>query len=255
MSTPQAPRAFNRHLHSNRDQVFYGTDDGAQDGSFSEFPDFVSHYNSVGPERQSNIHMISVVGGLYGLNMIPLWKPKRITIFDINPMGVSYFKVVRHLFTSSDSTEDMLAKMSSGDYEVEDEDQQFIKENIMMKQAGTLPRSRGSSKRSFEESWKNAFDHFDLTKELLSSKDLEIRTTPMESGDFAEMIRNDKNCWIYGSNITQFHWFDLEVNDPANMVCLQIIHPDQPQLLDLSEHAGHKVKVKFQIPLSVERID
>lgn len=251
----QAPRAFNRHLHSNRDQVFYGTDDGAQDGSFSEFPDFVKHYESVGPERQANIHMISVVGGLYGLNMIPLWKPKKITIFDINPMGVSYFKVVRHLFGISNSKEEFLAHMTNADYEVEDEDQQFVKENIQLKQQGNLPRSRGSSKRSFEESWKNAFDHFDITKDLLGKDDLEIRTEPMESGSFADMIRNNQNCWIYASNITQFHWFDLEVNNPSNMVALQIIHPEQPQLLDLSEHAGHRTRVKFQIPLSAERID
>ena len=44
------------------------------------------------PERRENIHMISVVGGLYGLNFIPLWRPKQITIFDINPAAVTYFR-------------------------------------------------------------------------------------------------------------------------------------------------------------------
>ena len=35
--------------------------------------------------RDGAFCMISVVSGLYGLNLIPLWRPKRITIFDINP--------------------------------------------------------------------------------------------------------------------------------------------------------------------------
>jgi hypothetical protein len=44
--------------------------------------------------------MVSVVGGLYGLNLIPLW-PRRITIFDINPAAVTYFRIIRRVFTTS----------------------------------------------------------------------------------------------------------------------------------------------------------
>src|SRR5258705_7340746 len=82
--TTEAPRAFNREMyHDHPENVFYGTDDGSQDGSFAEFAEIKAHYDSVVPERHDNIHMISVVGGLYGLNLIPLWKPTRLTIFDI----------------------------------------------------------------------------------------------------------------------------------------------------------------------------
>src|SRR5262249_54170340 len=74
--TQKAPRAFNREMyHDHRENVFYGTDDGRQDGSFTEFADFKAHYESVGKARREDIHMISVVGGLYGLNLIPLWRP------------------------------------------------------------------------------------------------------------------------------------------------------------------------------------
>ena len=67
--TVQAPRAFNREMyHDHPENVFYGTDDGAQDGSFSEFAQIKAHYDNVGPARRDNIHMISVVGGLYGHN-------------------------------------------------------------------------------------------------------------------------------------------------------------------------------------------
>lgn len=69
----EAPRAFNREMyHDHPENVFYGTDDGSQDGSFQEFAEFRSHYENVSPERRENIHMVSVVGGLYGLNLLPL---------------------------------------------------------------------------------------------------------------------------------------------------------------------------------------
>ena len=43
--TSEAPRAFNREMyHDHPENVFYGTDDGAQDGSFSEFAEIKSHY-------------------------------------------------------------------------------------------------------------------------------------------------------------------------------------------------------------------
>ena len=60
---PEAPRAFNREMyHNHPENVFYGTDDGYQDGSFGEFPQIRAHYEAVAPERRENIHMISVVG-------------------------------------------------------------------------------------------------------------------------------------------------------------------------------------------------
>lgn len=254
--TTQAPRAFNREMyHNHPENVFYGTDDGSQDGSFAEFPAFAAHYNSVAPERREDIHMISVVGGLYGLNFIPLWRPKRITIFDINPAAVTYFRIIRSVFTTSRDVEHFLARLTAGDYDVETEDEEFVRENIRLKQAGRLPRERGSTKRPYEQSWQYAFQNFELTKQILTEVPLEIRTEPMESEVFSEWIRNQNNLWIYASNITQFHYFDLEFADPTNVVVVQIIHPEQPQLLDLAPLSGGPVKVKFEIPLTAERLE
>lgn len=253
--TSEAPRAFNREIyHDHPEMVFYGTDDGRQDGSFTEFADFKAHYESVAPHRRENIHMVSVVGGLYGLNLIPLWRPKRITIFDINPAAVTYFRIIRRVFTTSSDVGHFLSRLTAGDYEAETEQEQFVRENIRLKQKGSLPTSRGSTKRPYEQSWQYAFENFDLTKQLLSEVPLDIRTEPMESETFSEWIREQNNLWIYASNITQFHYFDLEFADPANVVVVQIIHPEQPQLLDLAALGGGPVKVKFQIPLSAERI-
>lgn len=255
MVTSEAPRAFNREMyHDHPENVFYGTDDGAQDGSLSEFAEFKAHYESVAPERRENIHMISVVGGLYGLNLIPLWKPKRLTIFDINPTAVTYFKLIHSVFTTSCDPQHFLQRLTDGDYEAQTEREQFVRENIRLKQRGALPRERGSTKRHYEQSWQYAFEHFDLTKKILTEVPLEIRTEPMESDNFRSWIREQNNLWIYSSNITEFHYFDLDFADTSNVVLIQIIFPAKPQLLDLAPLAGGPVKVHYQIPLRAERI-
>lgn len=253
--TAKAPRAFNREMyHDHPENVFYGTDDGYQDGSFGEFAEIKAHYESVAPERRDSVHMISVVGGLYGLNLIPLWRPARITIFDINPTAITYFKIIQRVFTTSRDVAHFLQRLTDGDYEVESEREQFVQENICMKQRGNLPRERGSTKRPYEQSWQYAFENFDLTKKILTETPLEIRTEPMESEGFSEWIRQQNNLWIYCSNITEFHFFELEFANPTNVVLLQIIFPGQVQLLDLAPLGGGPVKVDFHIPLKAHRL-
>jgi len=240
--------------HDHPENVFYGTDDGCQDGSFGEFAEFKAHHEGVDPARRENIHMISVVGGLYGLNLIPLWRPKRITIFDVNPAAITYFRIIRKVFRASRDVADFLERLTHGEYDVSTEQEQFVRENICLKQKGCLPRERGSSKRSYEQSWQYAFENFELTKQMLSEVPLEIRSEPMESPSFREWIRGQSNLWIYCSNITQFHYFDLEFDNPTNVVMIQIIHPAQPQLLDLAPLGGGPVRVRFEIPLIAERL-
>ena len=239
--------------HDHPENVFYGTDDGYQDGSFGEFTTIKAHYDNVDPDRRNDIHMISVVGGLYGLNLISLWRPKRLTIFDINPTAITYFNIIRRVFISSRDVDHFLQRLTAGDYEIASEREQFVRENICMKQQGTLPRERGSTKRPYEQSWQYAFQHFELTKQILTEVPLEIRTEPMESDGFRQWIRQQNNLWIYCSNITEFHYFNLDFADPRNVVLLQIIFPGEVQLLDLAPLSGGPVKVDFHIPLKAER--
>jgi hypothetical protein len=199
--------------------------------------------------------MVSVVGGLYGLNLIPLWRPKHITIFDINPAAITYFRLIREVFTTSDNAQHFLQRLTNADYEVQTEQEEFVRENIRLKQQGCLPRERGSTKRPYDQSWQYALEKFDLTKQLLLEVPLEIRTEPMESESFSSWIREQNNLWIYASNITQFHFFDLDLADTSNVVVVQIIHPEQPQLLDLAPLAGGPVKIHFEIPLRAERME
>jgi hypothetical protein len=251
----EAPRAFNREMyHNHPENVFYGTDDGYQDGSFGEFHEIQTHYHAVAAHRREEIHMISVVGGLYGLNLIPLWRPKQLTFFDVNPTALTYFRIIRRVLVTSRNEAHFLERLTSGDYVVENDEEQFVRENICLKQKGYLPRSRGSSKRSYEQSWQYALENFKLTKQILSEIPLQIRNEPMEGGSFREWIRDQDNLWIYCSNITEFHYFDLQFSNPGNVVLLQIIYPGQAQLLDLALLGEGPTKVKFEIPLSAERM-
>jgi hypothetical protein len=255
--TAIAPRAFNREMyHDHPENVFYGTDDGYQDGSFTEFAEIKAHYDGVDPRRREDIHLVSVVGGLYGLNLIPLWRPTRLTFFDVNPPALTYFQIIRRVWTTSPDVTRFLARLTNGDYEVNGDMEEFIRENIRLKQRGCLPPERGSTNRSYEKSWQYAFERFDLTKQILSEAPLQIRSEGMESDGFSEWIRAQDNLWIYSSNITEFHYFDLEFSNPANVVILQIIYPGfSPQVLDLAALGGGPVKVKFEIPLRAERMD
>ena len=254
--TARAPRAFNREIYHNRPEyVFYGTDEGNKDGSFTEFAEFEAHYDNVDPRRREDIHMVSVVGGLYGLNLMPLWRPKLLTIFDINPPAITYFHIIRRVWTTSRDVKSFLARLTDGDYEVNGDMEEFIRENIRLKQRGCLPKERGSTKRPYEQSWPYAFEHFDLTKQILSEVPLQIRCEPIESESFGEWIRGQDNVWVYASNIAEFHYFDLEFSNPANVVIAQQISPySSLEILDLATLGGGAVKVKFEIQLRVERM-
>jgi hypothetical protein len=255
--TRKAPRAFNREIYHNHPElVFYGTDDGYQDGSFTEFAAIKAHYEGVDARRREDIHLVSVVGGLYGLNLIPLWRPRRLTIFDINPPAIAYFKIIRRVWITSRDAAHFLDRLTNADYAVDSDEERFIQENICLKQKGCLPASRGSTKRPYEQSWQYAFEHFDLTKQILAEAPLEIRNEPMESESFSQWIRAQNNLWIYASNITEFHYFDLEFRDPTNVVVVQIIYPGwSAQVLDIAPLSGGPVRVRFEIPLVAEPID
>ena len=249
MSLPQeAPSSFNQHIFGDVAQVYYGTDDGYQDGSFGEFAEIEAAYGDLDPARRENVHMVSAVGGLYGLNLLPLWRPKEVTFFDINSHAMAYFQVVRRVFAISSSKGDFLDRLKNQDYEVETDEEVFIRENFAMKERGELPKSRGSSNRSCEASWQYALDHFDITKTLLT--EVNTRIEGLESPAFAEFFRTGRNLWLYCSNIVEFKYMKLRFDHPSNVILLSIVYPGQVDLLDLAPFGNVPVEVVYQIPMT-----
>lgn len=249
--TIEAPSSFNQHIFGDAKGVYYGTDDGFQDGSFGEFSQFEDLYRNVGAERRREIHFVSAIGGLYGLNLMTCWQPTRITFFDINPHAAAYFEVIRRVFSISDSREDFLRRLEDQDYEVYDSGEETIRENLALKQRNRLPRSRGSSyKRSLAVSWKYALDRFELTRRLLTEVPLEVRVEGLESPGFGRFLLEHENLWLYCSNIVEFTYTRLRIAKPANSVVTSIVYPGQVDILDLARFGDLPVEVRCEIPMT-----
>jgi SAM-dependent methyltransferase len=252
----EPPSSFNQHIFFEAKSVFYGTDDGYQDGSCTEFQLYEDFYQSVTPLRREKIHLVSAVGGLYGLNLISLWRPREITFFDINPHATAYFELIRKVFAISSSKQNFLDRLSHQDYEVDNPAEALIRENLALKQQGKLPRSRGASyKRSLEVSWKHALDHFYLTKSLLAEVPLHVRTESIASDSFVDFIRHSENVWMFCSNIVEFTFGGLRLDHPANAAMVSIVYPGQIELLDLAPFGDRPVEVRLEIPLKAAAVD
>lgn len=251
MTTTAPPSAFNQDIFFDPAGVFYGTDDGYQDGSFGEFEVFERFYRDVEPSRRKNIHFVSAVGGLYGLNLMTCWQPSEITFFDINPHAVAYFNLVRRVWAASSDKKHFLDRLTHQDYDVEDEAEVTIRENLALKQRDELPRSRGSSyPRTLEVSWGYSLEHFDLTKRLLTEVPLQCRVLGIESEEFAALLKERENLWIYASNIAEFTFSRFRIDHPRNAVLVSIIYPGQVDLLDLAPFGDRPVEARVEIPMT-----
>lgn len=245
------PSAFNQHIFFDPAGVFYGTDDGYQDGSFGEFEIFETFYRDVEPSRRESIHFVSAVGGLYGLNLMTCWQPSEITFFDINPHAVAYFDLVRRVWAGSSDKKHFLDRLTRQDYDVENEAEATIRENLALKQRGELPRSRGSSyRRTLEVSWGYALERFALTRRLLTEVPLESRVMGIESEELAELLRERENLWIYSSNIAEFTFSRFRIDHPGNAVLASIVFPGQVDLLDLAPFGDRPVEARVEIPMT-----
>lgn len=246
-----APSSFNQHIFFSPASVFYGTDDGYQDGSLTELEALRRFYEGVEPARREHIHFVSAVGGLYGLNLMTCWRPREITFFDINPHAIAYFNLIRRVFQLSSSREDLLERLRTESYEVASPAEALIRENLALKQRGQLDASRGSSyKRSLATSWRYALDHFDETRRLLTEVPLHVRLEGIQSPDFCEFLQHGRNLWIYSSNIVEFTYSRMRLDHPENAVIVSVVYPGQVQLLDLAPFGDRPVEVRYEIPLA-----
>ena len=245
------PRIAAVNLFQRIDEIFLGTDDGSRDDSFREFPQFVDFYNRVSPERRDKIHFVSVIGGFYGLNLIPLFQPKEITLFDINPYQVIYARLILRVWITSRSAREFLDRLTTQDYEVNTEDERTIRWNIAQKQLGLLKSPR--SKKSFEKSWPYALGNFDLTKRILTEVPITSFRTGMHRKGFRDFIRKRNNLWIYASNIFLFFFFKLEFSRPENVVMLANYYR-KVESLDLDGYAPGPVEVDCRLPMNARSL-
>ena len=248
------PNSENAGLFSRIEDIFYGSDDGHPDVSFKEMEVFEQFYKGVAAERRRRIHFMSVVGGFYGLNFISLFRPKEITLFDINPYQIVYANLIIRVLIASQSAEVFMYRLTNQDYQVQSIAEEFIRESIAIKQNGFLPQARGRSKRSLSGSWQYALDRFDVTKQVLSEARIQTMIGGMQEESFQDYIYTRPNLWIYTSNVFLFVFFKLRFLYPGNAAMLAMYHAET-ELLDLAGSSDGPVEVECRIPMSASRIN
>jgi hypothetical protein len=246
-------------------QIYYGTDDGFAElrpraeprhdaahvaGLYEIFARFQEFRNGVAPGRREHVHLASVVGGLYGLNLIPIFQPSEMTFFDINPHAVAFFDLIRRVWIASASADRFLDKLKSADYAVHTEQDRVIRNCIAARQNGTLTEDRGQSARSLLSSWRYALDHFELTRQILVEKACHTRVEGMQSKSFGDFVANQENLWIYCSNVMLFSFFDLSFHHPRN-AALFACYFDHTEFLDLGNIGDGPITVHCRIPMSI----
>jgi hypothetical protein len=260
---PRAHLGTFDHIH----EIYYTTDDGYAElrpreeprhdaehiaGLYEIFARYEEFHRRVAPARRDRIHLVSVVGGLYGLNLIPLFRPREITFFDVNPHAVTYFQLIRRVWIDSAGADAFLRKLANADYPVDTPQEEVIRRCIAAVQSRTLNEEEGRSARSFLSSWRYALDHFDLTRGLLKDVPVHTRVDGMNTQAFGELVANEKDLWIYCSNIFLFVFFDLTFHFPEN-AALFASYFDKTEMLDLAAAGSAPVTVHCRLPMSVER--
>src|ERR1051325_8631046 len=215
---------------------------------FARFEDF---YASVAPERRERIHYASVVGGLYGLNLIPLFRPREITFFDVNPHEISFFQIIRRVWIDSDTAYDFLTRLGRADYDVQSEEEEVVRTCIAARQNGTLLEERGRSARTFLSSWRYAIDRYDATRELLATVPVHTRLDNVRSAAFADFVRDAENLWLFCSNVLEFVNFELRFDHPQN-AALFATYYERTDMLDLAQ-ATAPATVHMGIPMRSDR--
>ena len=261
-STPlRGPHGSFDHIH----EIYYGTDDGFAElspreeprhdaehvaGLYEIFSRFEKFHREVAPFRRENIHLASVVGGLYGLNLLPIFQPHEITFFDVNPHQITFFELIRRVWINSRTANQLLRKLAEADYEAASKEEQVIRTCIAARQKGTLSEQQGRSAHTFLSSWRYALDHFELTRQILADAPVHTRLESVQSADFHDFVATHENLWLFLSNVLWFVFCDLQFQYPKN-AALFAIYFDKTEMLDLAGCGNNPVTVYCRVPMLI----
>ena len=243
-------------------EVYYGTDDGflerhppcdTQDDRHQLYETcqrYEGFYRDLPSHRRENIHLATVIGGLFSLNLIPIFKPKMLTFFDVNPHAITLFDIVRRVWIGSKSSDEFLRRLADASYDIFSPEQRFLRECIVAKMRGTLTEEDGRTSHSFLHSWRYALERFELTRTLLKEAPVQTFTDGMHTQSFQDFVAGHENLWLYCSNIFLFKYFELVFHHTANATVLACYH-DRPEIFDVTEvGAGAPVTVNCRIPIT-----
>lgn len=214
---------------------------------------FQTFYEQISEKRKGNIHLISVIGGFYCLNLLPLFKPKKITLYDVEPYKIIFVTMILRAFKMSKNKEELLDRLVEQNYPVRTQWEATMRRNIAVRERGEQRVNCKKLRRTFSSAWVHALENFTATKEVLSFVPVYLRAEDIRDDSFRKYTREQKNAWLYTSNIFTFMDVELEFKHPKNAVVFAIYHHGE-DFLDLKDHSVPVMVENKQQKYSVKAI-
>ena len=135
-----------------------------------------------------------------------LLKPKQIYLFDINPMQLLQFELVKTVLLQSRDKADFLSKLRTKQYDVQSTWERQLQDNLSHKmmldeKVRDDKAFPGLNRRPLERSWRYALNRFERLKDILGSTPQALFVEDLRDAAFVDFLLAKPNNWIYLSNI------------------------------------------------------
>ncbi len=182
------------------DLTYYGASDDREFGIFQKVRDSFKF------RKKKSLVFTSVAGGLFCFNLVVLLKPKQIYLFDINPMQLLLFELVKTVLLQSRDKGDFLSRLRTKQYDVhspwERQLQDTLSHKMMLDEKIRDDKAfPGLNRRPLERSWRYALNRFERLKGILGSTPQTLLVEDLCDEAFVDFLLAKPNHWIYLSNI------------------------------------------------------
>jgi hypothetical protein len=186
------------------DLTYYGSSDHRELDIFQNVRDSFKF------RKKRSLIFTSVAGGLFCFNLAVLLKPKQIYLFDINPMQLLLFELVKTVLLQSRDKSDFLSKLRTKQYDVNSVWERQLQDNLSLKmmlderapaQCRHDKAYPGLNRRPLQRSWRYALNRFERLKGILGSAPQVLLVEDLSDEAFVDFLLGKPNNWIYLSNI------------------------------------------------------
>ncbi len=183
--------------------TYYGASDDRELHIFQKVRD------SFKSRKKKSLIFTSVAGGLFCFNLAVLLKPKQIYLFDINPMQLLLFELVKTVLLQSRDKGDFLSRLRTKQYDVHSTWERQLQDNLshkMMHDECAPPQRRhdkafpGLNRKPLERSWRFALNRFERLKSIFGSTPQTLLVEDIRDEAFVDFLLAKPNNWIYLSN-------------------------------------------------------
>ncbi len=171
-----------------------------------EFEPFKVLHRSV-KRSWGGVELLScIVGGMFCLNLAVRLRPRRLWLFDRNPLQLLLFELVKRVVLESRDRHDFIRRLREGDYETKSSWERQLQQGLRTKlqiDDGAIPAQglRGTSRRPLERSWRYALNRFDRLKDLLQHTPQQLWFEELQNEAFVDLLLDPPKHWLFLSNV------------------------------------------------------